>query len=97
MLDVEQHAGEIWTLYGRHQLGRTFDPPELDGWAWDIPQAGPGIDTLGNVAGLRDAVDHLRQAAPRHRSPVVRRAGRRRGAWVMPGVSAVQGAATMTA
>ncbi|WP_121827730.1 bifunctional class I SAM-dependent methyltransferase/NUDIX hydrolase [Streptomyces sp. S1] len=53
MLDVEKHAGEIWTLYGRHQLGRTFDLPELDGWAWDIPQAGPGIDTLGDVAGLR--------------------------------------------
>ncbi|MFJ5708169.1 class I SAM-dependent methyltransferase [Streptomyces sp. NPDC093105] len=53
MLDVEKHIGEIWTLYGRHQLGRSFDLPELDDWAWDIPQAGPGIDVLGDVAGLR--------------------------------------------
>ncbi|MET9536186.1 class I SAM-dependent methyltransferase [Streptomyces sp. NPDC006553] len=53
MLDIEKHAAEIWTLYGRHQLGRTFDLPELDSWAWDIPQAGPGIDVLGDVAGLR--------------------------------------------
>ncbi|MER7516518.1 bifunctional class I SAM-dependent methyltransferase/NUDIX hydrolase [Streptomyces sp. NPDC126499] len=53
MLDIEKHIAEIWTLYGRHQLGRTFDLPELDDWAWDIPQAGPGIDTLGDVAGLR--------------------------------------------
>ncbi|WP_327268070.1 methyltransferase domain-containing protein [Streptomyces sp. NBC_01218] len=53
MLDVEKSIGEIWTLYGRHQLGRTFDLPELEGWAWDVPQAGPGIDVFGDVAGLR--------------------------------------------
>ncbi|MFB7591954.1 NUDIX domain-containing protein [Streptomyces sp. NPDC056169] len=53
MLDIEKHAGEIWNLYGLHQLGRTFDLPELDGWAWDILQAGPGIDVLGEVAGMR--------------------------------------------
>ncbi|MGW0469276.1 bifunctional class I SAM-dependent methyltransferase/NUDIX hydrolase [Streptomyces sp. NPDC003027] len=53
MLDIERHIAEIWSLYGRHQLGRTFDLPELDDWAWDIPQAGPGIDVLGEVAGLR--------------------------------------------
>ncbi|MFG3037178.1 methyltransferase domain-containing protein [Streptomyces sp. NPDC048330] len=53
MLDIEMRAGEIWTLYGQHQLGRTFDLPELDGWAWDIPESGPGIDVFGNVAGLR--------------------------------------------
>lgn len=53
MLDIEKHIGEIWTLYGRHQLNRVFDLPELDEWSWDIPQAGPGIDVLGEVAGLR--------------------------------------------
>ncbi|MET9952813.1 NUDIX domain-containing protein [Streptomyces sp. NPDC006339] len=53
MLDVEKDIGEIWNLYGRHQLGRSFDLPELDTWAWDIPQAGPGIEVLGEVAGLR--------------------------------------------
>ncbi|MEU7389809.1 bifunctional class I SAM-dependent methyltransferase/NUDIX hydrolase [Streptomyces tanashiensis] len=52
-MDIEKRIGEIWTLYGRHQLGRSFDLPELDDWAWDIPQAGPGIDVLGEVAGLR--------------------------------------------
>ncbi|MFD8550192.1 bifunctional class I SAM-dependent methyltransferase/NUDIX hydrolase [Streptomyces fradiae] len=53
MLDVEKDIGEIWNLYGRHQLGRSFDLPELGVWAWDIPKAGPGIDVLGEVAGLR--------------------------------------------
>ncbi|MFB7577592.1 NUDIX domain-containing protein [Streptomyces hydrogenans] len=53
MLDVEKEIGEIWTLYGRHQLGRSFDLPELDTWAWDMSQAGPGISVLGEVAGLR--------------------------------------------
>ncbi|GAA3387788.1 class I SAM-dependent methyltransferase [Streptomyces roseoviridis] len=53
MPDIEKHIAEIWSLYGRHQLGRTFDLPELDDWTWDIPQVGPGIDVLGEVAGLR--------------------------------------------
>ncbi|MFJ8669912.1 class I SAM-dependent methyltransferase [Streptomyces sp. NPDC093600] len=53
MPDVEKTIGEIWTLYGRHQLSRTFDLPELDEWAWDMSQAGPGISVLGEVAGLR--------------------------------------------
>ncbi|MEU9776598.1 class I SAM-dependent methyltransferase [Streptomyces sp. NPDC047968] len=53
MLDIEKRIAEVWNLYGRHQLGRTFDLPELDEWAWDIPQTGPGIDVLGEVAGLR--------------------------------------------
>ncbi|WP_226962762.1 class I SAM-dependent methyltransferase [Streptomyces sp. C8S0] len=41
MPDVEKTIGEIWTLYGRHQLSRTFDLPELDEWAWDIPRPAP--------------------------------------------------------
>ncbi|MFE3126301.1 NUDIX domain-containing protein [Streptomyces hydrogenans] len=53
MLDVEKEIGDIWTLYGRHQLSRTFDLPELGEWAWDMAQAGPGISVLGEVAGLR--------------------------------------------
>ncbi|MFD5768905.1 NUDIX domain-containing protein [Streptomyces sp. NPDC127049] len=53
MLDIEKEIGEIWTLYGRHQLGRTFDLPELGEWAWDMSQAGPGISVLGEVTGLR--------------------------------------------
>lgn len=53
MLDVEKEIGEIWTLYGRHQLDRSFDLPELGEWAWDMSQAGPGISVLGEVAGLR--------------------------------------------
>ncbi|MFF2773832.1 NUDIX domain-containing protein [Streptomyces sp. NPDC058052] len=54
MLDIEKHSAEIWTLYGRHQLGRTFDLPELETWAWDIPGCGgPGIEVLGEVAGMR--------------------------------------------
>ncbi|MFC9260813.1 NUDIX domain-containing protein [Streptomyces hydrogenans] len=53
MLDVEKEIGDIWTLYGRHQLDRTFDLPELGEWAWDMSQAGPGISVLGEVAGLR--------------------------------------------
>lgn len=53
MLDIEKHSAEIWELYGHHQLGRTFYLPELDRWAWDIPQAGTGVEVLGDVAGLR--------------------------------------------
>ncbi|MGZ2361668.1 NUDIX domain-containing protein [Streptomyces sp. 372A] len=53
MLEIEKHIAGIWTLYGQHQLGRTFNLPELDDWDWDIPQAGPGSDVLGEVAGLR--------------------------------------------
>ncbi|MGW7304422.1 methyltransferase domain-containing protein [Streptomyces sp. NPDC054835] len=64
MLDIEKRVAEIWALYGRHQLGRTFDLPELDEWAWDIPQAGPGIKALGEVAGLR--VLDLGAGAGRH-------------------------------
>lgn len=53
MLDIEQRTAETWDLYGRHQLDRTFDLPELNQWSWDIPQADPGVDLLGDVAGLR--------------------------------------------
>ncbi|MFI1066634.1 NUDIX domain-containing protein [Streptomyces sp. NBC_00853] len=53
MLDVEKEIGKIWSLYGCHQLDRSFDLPELGEWAWDLSQAGPGISVLGEVAGLR--------------------------------------------
>ncbi|MEU8523607.1 class I SAM-dependent methyltransferase [Streptomyces sp. NPDC048577] len=53
MPDIEKRIAEVWNLYGRHQLGRTFNLPELDDWAWDIPQAGSGTDVFGEVAGLR--------------------------------------------
>ncbi|AJF69164.1 hypothetical protein [Streptomyces vietnamensis] len=41
MPDIEKHIAEIWTLYGRHQLTRTFNLPELDDWAWDVPGSAP--------------------------------------------------------
>ncbi|WOX20285.1 bifunctional class I SAM-dependent methyltransferase/NUDIX hydrolase [Streptomyces solicathayae] len=44
---------DTWTTYGAHQLARNIALPELDGWAWDIPGAGPGVEVLGDVKGLR--------------------------------------------
>ncbi|MGN9760033.1 bifunctional class I SAM-dependent methyltransferase/NUDIX hydrolase [Streptomyces sp. SD31] len=43
----------IWTAYGAHQLARGIELPELDRWAWDIPEVGPGIEVSGDVKGLR--------------------------------------------
>lgn len=69
MLDVEKSIGEIWTLYGRHQLSRTFDLPELDGWAWDVPQAGPGIDVFGDVAAFASWTSEPGSVGTPHASP----------------------------
>ncbi|MFE7028861.1 NUDIX domain-containing protein [Streptomyces sp. NPDC057621] len=43
----------IWNTYATHQITRGFQVPELDRWDWGIPEAGPGINALGEVAGLR--------------------------------------------
>ncbi|WP_418961573.1 class I SAM-dependent methyltransferase [Streptomyces tritici] len=40
-------------MYGAHQLARNVQLPELDRWDWGIPDAGPGIEALGDVSGLR--------------------------------------------
>ncbi|MFF7400636.1 bifunctional class I SAM-dependent methyltransferase/NUDIX hydrolase [Streptomyces murinus] len=43
-----------WTTYGAHQLARGIQLPELNKWAWDLPDAGPGRDEVfGDVTGLR--------------------------------------------
>ncbi|MFC4507912.1 MULTISPECIES: class I SAM-dependent methyltransferase [Streptomyces] len=50
---TEQDTVEIWNTYGTHQLTRGLQLPELDRWDWGIPETGPGINALGEVAGLR--------------------------------------------
>ncbi|MDF3140935.1 MULTISPECIES: class I SAM-dependent methyltransferase [unclassified Streptomyces] len=53
MLGFESKNTGIWTAYGAHQLARGIELPELDTWAWDIPEVGPGIEVFGDVKGLR--------------------------------------------
>ncbi|MFJ4800895.1 class I SAM-dependent methyltransferase [Streptomyces murinus] len=53
MPDTDTQNTAAWITYGAHQLARGLDLPELEGWAWDIPDAGPGIEVLGPVTGLR--------------------------------------------
>ncbi|MFD5786752.1 NUDIX domain-containing protein [Streptomyces sp. NPDC127037] len=53
MPDTDTQNTATWTTYGAHQLARGIELPELEGWAWDIPDAGPGIEVLGDVTGLR--------------------------------------------
>ncbi|MFB7916033.1 NUDIX domain-containing protein [Streptomyces sp. NPDC056061] len=54
MPDTNTQNTAAWTTYGAHQLARAIELPELDGWAWDIPDAGPGLDEVfGDVTGLR--------------------------------------------
>ncbi|MFH8838336.1 hypothetical protein [Streptomyces sp. NPDC017868] len=53
MPEIGKHIAKIRALYGRHQLTRTFNLPELGYWAWDVPRVGPGVDVLGAVIGLR--------------------------------------------
>ncbi|MGV9245378.1 bifunctional class I SAM-dependent methyltransferase/NUDIX hydrolase [Streptomyces sp. NPDC003710] len=53
MLDIETQNTGTWTAYGAHQLARGIKLPELDRWAWDIPEAGPGTEIFGDVTGLR--------------------------------------------
>ncbi|MFJ7589536.1 bifunctional class I SAM-dependent methyltransferase/NUDIX hydrolase [Streptomyces sp. NPDC097617] len=53
MTDISSHNLAVWSTYGAHQISRGIELPELDPWAWDIPDAGPGIEVLGDVRGLR--------------------------------------------
>lgn len=52
-MTTEKDTVEIWNTYGRHQLARNLQLPELDRWDWGIPDTGPGIEALGDVNGLR--------------------------------------------
>ncbi|MHC3391039.1 bifunctional class I SAM-dependent methyltransferase/NUDIX hydrolase [Streptomyces lavendulocolor] len=52
-MTTEKDTVEIWNTYGRHQLARNPQLPELDRWDWGIPGTGPGIEALGDVNGLR--------------------------------------------
>ncbi|MFJ6946902.1 class I SAM-dependent methyltransferase [Streptomyces wuyuanensis] len=52
-MGIENDTVDIWNLYGTHQLARGLELPELDGWDWGIPDAGPGVEAIGEVAGLR--------------------------------------------
>ncbi|MDT9690071.1 hypothetical protein Q5762_17355, partial [Streptomyces sp. P9(2023)] len=42
MKDFETQNVGTWTTYGAHQLARDIELPELDGWVWDVPEAGFG-------------------------------------------------------
>ncbi|EGX60630.1 MULTISPECIES: bifunctional class I SAM-dependent methyltransferase/NUDIX hydrolase [Streptomyces] len=53
MSDTDAQNMAAWTTYGAHQLARAVKLPELDGWDWDVPDAGPGIEVFGDVRGLR--------------------------------------------
>ncbi|MGW1588048.1 class I SAM-dependent methyltransferase [Streptomyces sp. NPDC002386] len=53
MLEIETQNKGTWTAYGAHQLARDIELPELDGWSWDIPGAGPGVEFFGDVTGRR--------------------------------------------
>ncbi|MFJ5733987.1 class I SAM-dependent methyltransferase [Streptomyces microflavus] len=44
---------DTWNTYGAHQLARKVQLPELTRWDWGIPGAGPGVEALGDVNGLR--------------------------------------------
>ncbi|MGW2652102.1 bifunctional class I SAM-dependent methyltransferase/NUDIX hydrolase [Streptomyces sp. NPDC001478] len=52
-MTTEQDTVATWNTYGRHQLAREVELPELERWDWGIPGTGPGIEVFGNVAGLR--------------------------------------------
>lgn len=52
-MDVETQTAEIWTAYGAHQLTSCPDLPEIERWDWGIADTGPGIESLGDVRGLR--------------------------------------------
>ncbi|MEV6423627.1 methyltransferase domain-containing protein [Streptomyces sp. NPDC051662] len=55
MPDIEAENQGVWTVYGAHQIARARarELPELNHWSWDIPDAGPGVEVFGEVAGLR--------------------------------------------
>ncbi|MFY4721516.1 bifunctional class I SAM-dependent methyltransferase/NUDIX hydrolase [Streptomyces sp. LaBMicrA B280] len=52
-MTAEKDTVDIWNTYGTHQITRGLQLPELDRWDWGIPETGPGINALGEVAGLR--------------------------------------------
>ncbi|WP_052714011.1 class I SAM-dependent methyltransferase [Streptomyces katrae] len=52
-MTTEKDTLTVWNTYGTHQLARGLELPKLDAWDWGVPQAGPGIGALGEVAGLR--------------------------------------------
>ncbi|MFG2232272.1 NUDIX domain-containing protein [Streptomyces sp. NPDC048723] len=52
-MDVEKQTAEIWTTYGAHQLTVRPDLPEIERWDWGVTDTGPGIESLGDVEGLR--------------------------------------------
>lgn len=52
-MTIENDTVAIWNTYGAHQLARGLELPELDRWDWGIPDTGPGIKALGEVARLR--------------------------------------------
>lgn len=72
MKDFETQDVGTWTTYGAHQLARDIEPPELDGWVWDVPEAGPGIEVLsyrvshrpGSGLLVRHALGRVRHVEP---------------------------------
>ncbi|MGW1013571.1 bifunctional class I SAM-dependent methyltransferase/NUDIX hydrolase [Streptomyces termitum] len=52
-MTTEQNTIATWNVYGKHQLARGLELPELDRWDWGVPDAGPGLEVFGDVAGLR--------------------------------------------
>lgn len=52
-MDVQKQTAGIWTAYGAHQLTVCPDLPEIERWDWGIADTGPGIESLGDVKGLR--------------------------------------------
>ncbi|MEU6405264.1 class I SAM-dependent methyltransferase [Streptomyces sp. NPDC046985] len=52
-MTTEKNTVDIWNTYGTHQITRGLHLPELERWDWGIPETGPGVDALGEVAGLR--------------------------------------------
>lgn len=52
-MTTERDTVAMWNTYGRHQMARGIELPELEQWNWGIEGAGPGIEVLGEVSGLR--------------------------------------------
>ncbi|MGW1893968.1 class I SAM-dependent methyltransferase [Streptomyces sp. NPDC002004] len=52
-MTTEKDTVETWNTYGKHQLARKLELPELERWDWGIPGTGPGSEVFGDVAGLR--------------------------------------------
>ncbi|CAM5617720.1 bifunctional class I SAM-dependent methyltransferase/NUDIX hydrolase [Streptomyces avidinii] len=52
-MDIEKQTAGIWTAYGAHQLTVCPDLPEIERWDWGIADTAPGLESLGDVKGLR--------------------------------------------